>query len=90
MNENFPFKEINRNGIKKRTFDESIDDHELKWHFDDEDRLVEIVKSDGWMFQMDNKLPVILIESEKFFIPKNTYHRIIKGNGDLIVNITKF
>jgi hypothetical protein len=42
------------------------------------------------MFQMDNKLPVILIESEKFFIPKNTYHRIIKGNGDLIVNITKF
>jgi hypothetical protein len=85
-----PFKEESIGSNKIRTFSKNVNSEELKWHFDDEDRLVEIVKSDGWMFQMDNKLPVILIESEKFFIPKNTYHRIIKGNGDLIVNITKF
>ena len=28
-----------------------------------------------------------LNEGDKIFIPKNTYHRIIKGQGDLVVNI---
>lgn len=85
-----PFNEKKIGNKKIRTFSKNVDTEELKWHFDDEDRLVEIIKSDGWMFQIDNKLPVTLIESEKFFIPKNTYHRIIKGNGDLVVIVTKF
>jgi quercetin dioxygenase-like cupin family protein len=87
MDENFPFKEINRNGVKKRTFDESIDDHELKWHFDAKDRKVKILESDGWQIQMDNQLPKILSEGDTLFIPKGVYHRVIKGNGKLVILI---
>jgi hypothetical protein len=36
---------------------------------------------------MDNQLP-IKIEG-KIFIPKNTFHRIIKGDGDLKVKVQK-
>ena len=85
--EELPFKEVNENGIKKRVFKESTDNHELKWHFDLNDRKVKIVKSNGWMFQMDNQLPVRLNEGDVISIPKGMYHRVIKGKGDLIVKI---
>jgi hypothetical protein len=39
------------------------------------------------MFQMDNELPNKLIENDKLFIPKFAWHRVIKGNGDLVVSI---
>ena len=85
--EELPFKEVNENGIKKRVFKESTDNHELKWHFDLNDRKVKVVKSNGWMFQMDNQLPVRLNEGDVISIPKGMYHRVIKGKGDLIVKI---
>jgi hypothetical protein len=87
QDDELPFKEVNENGIKKRVFKESTDNHELKWHFDLNDRKVKIVKSNGWMFQMDNQLPVRLNEGDVISIPKGMYHRVIKGKGDLIVKI---
>jgi hypothetical protein len=39
------------------------------------------------MLQMDNELPQSLTET--IFIPKNTYHRVIKGTGDLVVRVKK-
>ena len=85
--EELPFKEVNENGIKRRVFKESTYDHELKWHFDLNDRKVKVVKSNGWMFQMDNQLPIRLNEGDIISIPKGMYHRVIKGKGDLIVKI---
>lgn len=85
--ENLPFRETLKNNIKTRIFNESIDDHELKWHYDQEDRIVKIVKSNGWKFQMDNEIPRNLIEGDILKIPKGKYHRVIKGYGDLIVKI---
>lgn len=87
-NMQLPFNEKLIGGNKLRTFSEDVNSNELKWHFDEEDRLVEIIKSNGWRFQMDNELPLVLVENQKYFIPKGTYHRIIKGVGDLIVNVT--
>lgn len=85
----FPYKEINlgRNQYI-REFDSDVDEHELEWHLDKEDRFVEVIENNGnWMFQLDNQLPVLL--KERIFIPKETYHRVIKGSKNLIVKITK-
>jgi hypothetical protein len=85
--DDLPFLQEEKNGIKTRLFEESTDNHELKWHFDKTDRNVKVVKSNGWLLQMDNQLPVELKEGKTFFIPKGVYHRVLKGNGDLIVEI---
>ena len=39
-----------------------------------------------WSFQLDNDIPRKLLK-DKLFIPKQTYHRLIKGKGDLVVKI---
>ena len=83
-----PFKETSLgNNEYVREFSEHVDTHELEWHIDKEDSIVEVVKNDGWEVQIDNELPKLL--NNKLFIPKETYHRVIKGKGKLIVKITK-
>ncbi len=85
-----PYNETNLgNNEYIREFDSNVDNHELEWHLDKEDRLVEVVKNEGnWQVQLDNSLPVLL--DKKIFIPKETYHRVIKGTDNLVVKITKF
>jgi hypothetical protein len=39
------------------------------------------------MIQLDNELPKII--TGEVFIPKGVYHRVIKGNGDLEIKLTK-
>ena len=39
------------------------------------------------MLQMDNEEPVELVKGENYFIPKMEYHRIIKGEESLIIEI---
>jgi len=82
-----PFMQEEYNGVKKRSFSKNVDDHELKWHFDEQDRKVKIVKSNGWMLQFDDELPKKLVEGQVVFIPKGKYHRVLKGDGDLVVEI---
>ena len=73
--------------VEIRTFLSSISEEELKWHWDEEDREIEAVEKTDWMFQFDNDLPVEI--NKKIFIPKGVIHRIIKGNEDLKLKITK-
>ena len=82
-----PFKQTIKNGVKTRVFDKNIDDHELQWHRDERDRIVEVVEGNGWKFQMDNDLPITLKEGDRFTIPSEIYHRVIRGSGDLIIKI---
>lgn len=70
-----------------RIFEKHIDEFELVWHRDKEDRLVKPLHKTDWKFQLDNDIPRT-IENE-IFIPKETYHRLIKGTGNLKVNILK-
>ena len=87
---NFPFTEQQiAESTFLREFKQDVDSEELIWHMDREDRVVTIVESDGWEFQMDNELPRVMCEGDKIYIPKYTYHRIIKGRGDLVVEIEK-
>jgi ribosomal protein L16 Arg81 hydroxylase len=36
---------------------------------------------------MDNELPKHLNKGDVLYIPKETYHRVIAGNGRLVVEI---
>lgn len=70
-----------------RTFSEDVQEFELVWHRDKEDRVVKPLHKTDWKFQLDNDIPRV-IENE-IFIPRETYHRLIKGTGNLKVNILK-
>lgn len=75
--------------IKQRTFREDADNSDLCWHRDAEDRTVRVLEGAGWCIQLDNSLPVVLVPSREYFIPKEVYHRLIKGKSDLTVEITQ-
>lgn len=87
-NKTYPFNEILSDGFNYRTFGSDVNSHDLKWHWDEEDRIVICEKETDWMFQMDNCLPVGLSKN-KIFIPKGCWHRIIKGTGDLTLKVKK-
>lgn len=72
----------------KRVFKKEIPEKELVWHRDANDRHIRVV-SGKWQFQFDNEVPFEIYEGLHFFIPKNEYHRIIKGDGDLVLEITE-
>jgi len=84
-----PYTETNNGNIVRRTFSSNIPESELVWHRDHEDRVVLPLNESDWMVQMDNQLPKKLTVGEEYFIPKNTFHRVIKGSGELQVEIIK-
>ena len=83
----FPFQQIEIDNKKIRTFSPDVDEDELKWHQDLTDRKVTIVESGGWSFQMEDELPNKLQNAKQIFIPKLVWHRVIKGKGELVVEI---
>lgn len=84
-----PYTENIEEGYHIRTFKSTLDETELKWHYDEEDRIVVCENDTDWLFQMDNELPVKINTNIPIFIPEGRYHRIIKGNGDLTVKVKK-
>ena len=84
-----PYQEIQQCGITIRTFKKDLQNSELVWHRDKEDREVRVVKGNGWQFQREDCLPILLREGDIVQIKKEEWHRIIKGRTDLIVEIRK-
>lgn len=82
-----PFKETSKENYFIREFSEDTSSFEFVWHRDKEDRYIEPIHTTDWTFQLDNQLPVNI--DKKIFIPKETYHRLIKGTGDLKLKIYK-
>lgn len=72
-----------------REFTQDVDPIELLWHRDDENRSLELIEGKGWKIQLDNQLPIELTESNKINIKKHDWHRLIKGEGNLLVKIYK-
>jgi len=87
-----PYKENKNGNIIKRVFDANVNSSELTWHQDHEDRIVIPINENDWKLQFDNGLPIELSKNGEYFIPKNTFHRVIKGSTELVVEIieTKF
>ena len=83
-----PYSQIKENNLIERTFSSETDPESLVWHRDREDRQVTVLQETDWQFQFDNEIPQLL--KDVIFIPKNTYHRVIKGTGELNLQILEF
>ena len=81
-----PYSEKKEEGYIIREFSQDTPSFEFVWHRDKEDRIVEAMHDTDWLLQLDNQPPIGL-QNNKLFIPKETYHRLIKGTGDLVVKI---
>jgi hypothetical protein len=69
-----------------RIFPADTQKKDLVWHRDPEDRIIEPLQDTDWKFQFDNEVP---IELTRLFIEKDTYHRLIKGTGELELKVIK-
>ena len=70
-----------------RKFDKDIDTSELIWHRDKKTRIITVMGGENWQLQFDDQLPIILEKDKQYRIEKETYHRILKGNGTLVLEI---
>ena len=68
-----------------RSFEADTDERDLVWHRDTRDRIVDVVWNTGWQIQFEDELPVSINTVTQ--IPRMVYHRLIKGEGNLILEI---
>lgn len=73
-----------------RFFSIDVDPSELKWHWDREDRIIYSLYETDWKFQIDDELPQKIDQNISIAIKKGTYHRLIKGTGNLHLVVAKF
>jgi len=85
----FPFKEYSKDNRLIREFSKDVESGELVWHQDREDREIIIIEGTGWKLQMDNEIPKDMKPGNKYYIPKYTFHRIWKGDSNLVLEIIK-
>ena len=82
-----PYTQEEINGLIVRKFSQDIDPTELLWHRDLKNREIKLLEGSGWKIQIDNELPA---EIDSFFIPKKVWHRLIKGEKDLVIQIKEW
>ena len=85
----YPFKQRKINGNLIRKFSKDVSSSKLAWHRDHSDRAVSVVEGIDWLLQIDNNVPVLMEVGIQYYIPKNTYHRVIKGSTDLVLEINE-
>ena len=78
---------IEADGTTSRLFSASTKPEALKWHMDDEDRIITALDKTNWQFQFEDQLPVPL--NKPIFIRRHQWHRLIKGDGPLMISIFK-
>jgi len=86
----FPFEEEKIDDhIFIRTFSADVDEMDLIWHKDKENRVIKILEGNGWKFQFDEELPIEMTEGLSISIFKGRIHRVIKGHGQLKIELHK-
>ena len=86
----FPFEEEQIDQYNFiRTFPADVDEMDLIWHADKENRIITVLEGNGWKFQFDEELPIEMTEGLSISILKGRLHRIIKGKGPLKINLQK-
>lgn len=85
-----PFTEKKVKDSIVRVFYAEEPEHLFKWHWDEEDRLVEILSGEGWKFQFDNEIPTQIKRGDRIAIERGVYHRLIPGKTDLEIIIKKY
>ena len=72
-----------------RIFPKDVDEMDLIWHADKENRIITVLEGNGWKFQFDEELPIKMRKGKSISILKGRLHRVIKGNGILKINLQK-
>ena len=54
------YERILSENVSLRGFSEQIDPDRLTWHRDEENRIIIVVEGNGWMFQRDNEIPILM------------------------------
>jgi hypothetical protein len=72
-----------------REFSDKVSNEELEWHMDRRDRQIRVLESDGWKLQLESGLPFELKINEEYSVPKKSWHRVIKGTGNLKILISE-
>jgi len=84
----FEEKQISDN-IFIRTFSTDVDEMDLIWHTDKENRFIKVLEGNGWQFQYDEELPFEMTDGLGFPVMKGQIHRVIKGLGPLKIELHK-
>jgi hypothetical protein len=84
-----PYTEERYGNIITRRFRADVPIGDLIWHRDEHNRKIKVVRGKGWQFQFDNELPQDLQEGEIVLVPREIYHRLLRGYTDLILEITE-
>lgn len=82
-----PFTEERYDGYIIRHFDPSYPEHLFKWHWDEEDRTIEVLEDSDWRFQYDNEMPIPMLVGVDIKIPAGVIHRVIRGTTPLSIKI---
>jgi len=86
----FPFEEEKiKDNIFIRTFSVDVDEMDLIWHTDKENRFIKVLEGNGWQFQYDEELPFEMTDGLGFPVMKGQIHRVIKGLGPLKIELHK-
>jgi quercetin dioxygenase-like cupin family protein len=79
-----PYREsVIKNGTMIREFNHDGPSEELEWHMDRRTRHVTVVEGDGWKLQLESGLPFVMVPGRTYEIPMRSWHRVIKGEGNL-------
>jgi len=85
-----PFEEEKiKDNIFIRTFSTDVDEMDLIWHTDQENRFIRVLEGNGWQFQYDEELPFEMTDGLGFPVMKGQIHRVIKGLGPLKIELHK-
>lgn len=82
-----PYFETRLDNTVYRRFEGTVDESDLVWHRDANDRQIKVLEGKGWKLQLDNELPEELILGNSYFIQAEEYHRLVKGQGQLILEV---
>ena len=82
-----PYTEQSLEEGRIRIFSSDTESSELKWHWDEKHRSIELLEPTDWLLQMDNELPKKI--PNVFEIPAGAWHRVIKGEKILKIRIVE-
>ena len=82
-----PFTQKVFGEVIQRVFQEDCNENDLVWHKDKMTRDVKVIAGVDWKFQHDNDLPFVMKRGMRFRIEKESFHRILRGSGRLILEI---
>ena len=86
----FPFEEKQIDQFNFiRTFSADVDEMDLIWHADKENRIITVLEGNGWKFQFDEELPIEMTDGLNISIFEGRIHRVIKGEGPLKIKLQK-